>query len=99
MSTEAKSRARYNKIMFELGMEHRTIGTDYSENTYNWGIAEMVNECKYQLDMHYSSGTSYADMRYDDDLEIRKQWKSEVGKLSRFIKAYESNTLIKMEGK
>ena len=87
---ETKAKERYNKIMFELGLEHRTIETEFAKNTNGWGIAEMVNECKYQLEMHYSNGTSYADMRFDYDPENRKQWKSECGKLSRFIKAYEN---------
>lgn len=88
-TNETKAKNRYNKIMFELGNEHRTIGTEYSENTNDWGIAEMIKECEYQLEMHLSDGTSYSDMRYDDDPENRKQWKREVGKLSRFIKAYQ----------
>ena len=86
---ELKAKERYNKIMFGLGMEHRTIGTEYAENTNDWGIAEMVKECKYQLEMHFSPETSYGDMRYDDDSNVRKQWKSEVGKLQRFINAYQ----------
>jgi len=86
---ETKAKERYNKIMFELGNEHRTIGTEFAENTNDWGIAEMIKECKYQLEMHFEDGSSFGDMRYDDDPNIRKQWKSEVGKLKRFINAYQ----------
>lgn len=89
MTIEAQAKQRYNKIMFELGNEHKTIETEFSQNTETWGIAEMVKECKYQLDMHLSDGTNYNDMKYDDDPEIRKQYKSEVGKLTRFIKKYQ----------
>ena len=79
---------RYNKIMNSICQEHLTIGTRFSENTEYWNIRDMVAEADYQLSCYYESGHINADMRYGDEYE-RKTWRSEVGKLTRFIKAYE----------
>lgn len=83
---------RYNDIMFSLALEHMTIGTDYSEDTEGFGIREMVEECEYWLSTYYESGHARADMRYSDDPEERKAWRSEKGKLERFINTYSKFT-------
>ena len=79
---------RYNNIMFDLCYEHNTIGTRYSENTENWNLRDMVAECDYVLSCYYEDGHCNGDMRYSDDENERKMWKSETGKLKRFIEAY-----------
>ena len=80
---------RYNNIMGVLGYEHNQIGTLYSENTENWNLRDMIAECDYVLSTYYEDGHVNGDMRYSHDLEERKMWKSETGRLARFIKAYE----------
>lgn len=80
---------RYNGIMFYICREHVTIGTRFSEDTEGWNIRDMVAECDYQLSTYYEEGHCNGDMRYSDDEDERKAWKSETGKLKRFIKAYE----------
>lgn len=80
---------RYNKLMMSLGVEHLTIGTRLSQDTDGWGIKEMVQEAKYQLaDFYNPEHDSYikADGLTDD---VRKRLQSEVGRLKRFIAAYE----------
>lgn len=79
---------RYNGIMFDLALEHMTIGTKFSEDTDDFGIAEMVSECEYWLGTYYESGHLRGDMRFSNDPEERKQWRSEKGKLERFINTY-----------
>lgn len=79
---------RYNAIMCNICREYLTIGTQFSTDTDNWTIRDMVAECDYQLSCYYEGGHSNADLRYGD-AEERKQWRSETGKLIRFIKAYE----------
>lgn len=79
----------YNNIMMSIGYEFLTIGTKYSENTENWNIRDLVAEADYTLSNYYEDGHINGDMRYSDDPEERKMWKSETGKLQRFIKAYE----------
>lgn len=81
---------RYNCIMEVVGYEHRTINTNFSENTEGWNIRDMVAECDYILSCYFENGNCRSEMRYSDDLEERKIWKSETGKLKRFIEAYKS---------
>lgn len=79
---------RYNSIMYGMGYEHLTIGTNLSEGTDNWNLRDMVCECDYQLSAYYEDGNINADLRYSDDPNDRKAWASETGKLKRFIAAY-----------
>ena len=79
---------RYNNIMEVIGYEHNTIGTSLSEDTENWNLRDMVAEADYTLSTYYEDGHCNADMRYGDDDE-KKMWRSETGRLARFIKAYE----------
>jgi hypothetical protein len=75
--------------MNSLCYEHVTIGTKLSEDTTDWNLRDMVAECDYVLSTYYENGHCNYDMKHSDDPDERKQWKSETGKLSRFIKAYE----------
>jgi len=79
---------RYNDIMGIIGYEHNQIGTCFSENTENWNLRDMVAECDYTLSTYYEDGHCNCDMRYGEEDE-KKMWRSETGKLKRFIKAYE----------
>jgi hypothetical protein len=74
---------RYKKLMNELSLEYLANEAD------NLSVADMVKECKYQLDNHYENGNAIADMRYDEDPRVRKMWRSETEKLKRFINRYE----------
>ena len=80
-----KAVERYNGIMMDICVEHSTIGTVYSEGTEGWNIRDMVAECEYWLSTYYESGHSREDLRRED----YPVWRSETGKLKRFIKAYE----------
>ena len=84
-----KAKKRYNRMMYALCLEHLTIGTSFSEDTDGWNIRDMVSEAQYQLDLHYDPDTMTGMMRYSDIEGERKEWRSEVGKLARFIKAYQ----------
>lgn len=79
---------RYNNIMFSIGCEHMTVGTEFSEDTDHFGIREMVNECKYWLGTFREGSHANSDMRYSDNEEERKIWRSSTGKLERFINTY-----------
>ena len=79
---------RYNDIMNTIGYEHNTIGTDYSEGTENWNIRDMVAEADYTLSTYYEDGHANCDMRYSEEPDERKYWRSETGRLKRFIDAY-----------
>ena len=79
---------RYNDIMEKIGYEHNTINTRFSENTDGWNLRDMVAECDYTLSCYYEGGHCNAEMRFSSDPEERKMWKSETGRLKRFIEAY-----------
>ena len=80
---------RYNSIMFDLCREHNTIGYTLSENTSEWNLRDMVAECDYELSTYYEEGHLNEELRHSDDPDERRMWRSEVGKLTRFIKHYE----------
>ena len=77
----------YNNIMFDIYREHLTINTDFSENTDNWNLRDMVSECDYQLSTYYEIGHINESLRDGDENE-RKTWKSETRRLKRFINNY-----------
>ena len=79
---------RYNAMMNEMGYEHNTIGEGWSDKTENWNLRDMVAECDYLYGTFFEDGHCNSDMRYSNDLEERKMWKSWTGKLKRFIAAY-----------
>ena len=79
---------RYNGIMGVIGYEHNTINTEFSENTEGWNIRDMVAECDYVLSCYYEDGHCNAALRYSEYEKDRKMWKSETGKLKRFIESY-----------
>lgn len=73
--------------MMDICCEHMTIGTRFSEEPQLKSVEEMVKECEYWLSCYYEGGHAREDMRHEDE-EERKRWRSEVGKLKRFINAY-----------
>ena len=79
---------RYNGIMETIGYEHNTINTRFSEDTDGWNLRDMVAECDYALSCYYEEGHCNADLNLSSDPVERKMWKSETGRLKRFIEAY-----------
>ena len=88
MLNEKRAINTYNKIMSNLGYEHNTIGTRYSESTENWNLRDMVAECDYTLSTFYEEGHCNEELRYSDYEEDRKMWKNYTSRLSRFISNY-----------
>ena len=82
----ASALKKYNEIMWDLCREHLTIGTGLSEGTENWNLRDMVAECDYQLSTYYESGHVNCDELKHEDY---KMWRSETGKLKRFIAHWE----------
>lgn len=48
---------KYNNLMYQLALDHNTIGTSLSERTEEWNLRDMVSECQYQLDQYDEYGT------------------------------------------
>ena len=78
---------RYNDLMCMMCHEYLTIGTPESEDTDGWNVRDMVAECDYWLSTYYESGHVNNDL-LDEGAEGRKTWRSETGKLRRFIDRY-----------
>ena len=81
------AKKRYNSIMNAIGSEHNTIGERWSEDTANWNLRDMVAECDYQLTCYREGGHCNSDL-IDGTPEERKKWRSDVGRLERFINTY-----------
>ncbi len=79
---------RYNDLMEFIGLDHLTIGQTLSEDTDGWNLRDMVSEVQYQLDCYFEVGHCAADMRYDDDPRVRRQYWIEVQRLRRFINRF-----------
>ena len=80
------AKRKYNEIMMAICREHLTIGDTLSENTENWNLRDMVAECDYQLSTYYESGHCNCEELKQTDY---KAWRSETGKLKRFIAHWE----------
>lgn len=84
---------RWNSVMYSIGCEHITIGTDLSELEYHKeyyaipngiSVEWMLDEAKYWLSCYYESGNVRCDDRFID-ADNYKIWVSETGKLKRLI--------------
>ena len=58
----------YNELMLLLGRGHNTIGTDMSDGTEGWTLADMVYEVEYTLDIYEDDDCIYKP-RYQLTLE------------------------------
>lgn len=83
-----KAVTTYNNIMMDLGREYDTIGTEYSVNTQNWNLRDLVSECAYQLSTYFEGEHFNAEMRYSEDKRDRREWKNQTSRLQRFIDKY-----------
>ena len=61
-----EAKKKYNRLMFDLCIEHVTIGTRFSEDTENWNLRDMVSECQYTLDCCYEEGNANQEGQYPD---------------------------------
>lgn len=83
--------SRYNRIMNKVGYEHKVIGR---EDTKDWNVADMVNECAYILSTYKEKGHANEELKREDC----KAWKSETGMLERFIERYKDTKDIPVGG-
>ena len=80
---------RYNDLMYGIDVEHKTIGTGFSEGTENWNLRDMVAEADYWLGTFYEDGHCNHELIHDDP----NSWKSQTGKLKRFIARFKDEAL------
>lgn len=63
---------RYNNLMEDLGREHRTIGTEHSEETAGWGLPEMVQEAEYWLSWYYEPDVNRDDFPLNEAYRLKR---------------------------
>lgn len=85
-----KVKERYNKLMFSLALEYRTVGTNYSEETENFTIEDMANECKYWHDTYLEDGHLNCELQKEDPVK----WRSEKDRLWRFWNTWKGGSKI-----
>lgn len=81
--------ADYNRICFNLALEHLTIGTKYSQGTEGWNIRDMVAELDYQLTTYREPMHFNYEQLHSADSRERLQAMRECKMLKTFIKKYE----------
>lgn len=84
-----KAVKRFNKVMSiceDLNVleikEDGTLQAYYDQNFKPASIKDLIKESEYQLSLHYESGHSLNDLKYEDS----KEWYRRVGMLKRLIK-------------
>ena len=100
-----KAKQEYNEIMYSIGIEFATIGTNFSEGTEGWNLRDMVSEMQYHLDCCYEDGNANADGRsisflmntYGMDVETAHDehtgWLTKTRMLRAFINKYKKEAL------
>ena len=85
----------YNNIMFDIGREEGTIGTNYSQNTSNWNLRDMISEMQYLLDLWNDPDCMAYQDAHDESQPIRNgrkewlyNWQKEKARMKRFIDTY-----------
>ena len=91
---------RYNNLMYSLGREHVTIGTEDTEepeSTNKWNLRDMVSEVQYWLDSWQSDDSIYREAAYDTSLpdhkEVYSQYRNDLARMERFIARFENEAL------
>lgn len=105
MTVFEEAKKQYNKTMNDLGLEFLTIGTNFSEDTANWTVRDMVSEAQYQLDVCYEDDNANADGRTvagfmdiygssrEDAEEAHAEWLKKTRALRAFIRKYKAEAL------
>lgn len=87
-----KATERYNDLMMMVGHEYDTIDTRYTEDpdrVGRWTLRDLVSEVYYCLGTYYEQGHCNHDMICKDNEDYDPaRWRSETGKLKRFIITY-----------
>ncbi len=106
MAIFEEAKKQYNKLMNSLGLEFLTIGTDFSENTDDWTLRDMVSEAQYQLDVCYEDDNDNAAGRTvagymdlysvsrEDAEEVHAEWLNKTRALRAFIRKYQKAALL-----
>lgn len=97
MTTFEKAVKRYNDLMYEVGEDYNTIGTNSTENDGGyerdkWNLRDLVSEVQYLSDKYHDRGCVYLE-EAEFDSNYRKEWRRLTAKMKRFIDAYKEEAL------
>lgn len=56
----------YNQLMIDLGYQDKTIGLEFSGDTANWNIRDIVSEVEYIRSTYYDKDHDNAKLRDED---------------------------------
>lgn len=56
----------YNQLMIDLGYKEKTIGLDFSVDTENWNVRDIVSEIEYIRSTYYDKDHDNAKLRTED---------------------------------
>ena len=76
---------RYNKLMYSIGVDHKTIGTPDAENTEGWSIEDMVSEVLYWRSLFFEEGNEFYYYRQTNPRAAR----NDLARMDRFINRYQ----------
>ena len=74
----------YNALMLDLGYPDKTIGLDFSGDTANWNIRDVVAEIEYIRSTFYDKDHDNAKIRDEDPLLFNRL----TSRLRYFIRTY-----------
>lgn len=58
----------YNKLMLDTGHLDKTIGLEFSGDTDNWNVRDIVSEVEYIRSTFYDKSHDNAKLRYEDPI-------------------------------
>ena len=74
----------YNKLMLDLGYQDKTIGLEFSGDTANWNVRDIVSEAEYIRSTFYDKNHNNAKMRDENFILFDRL----TGRLRYIIRKY-----------
>ena len=86
--------------MFSICREHLSIGTNFSEDTENWNLRDMVSEMQYTINQYENPDCIYWEDAHDEFQPKEKgvgvwykEWRNTIAKMKRFVAKYKDEAL------
>lgn len=74
----------YNQLMIDIGYPKKTIGLEFSGETANWNVRDIVAEIEYIRSTFYNKDHDNAKIRDEDPLTFNRL----TNRLRHFIRTY-----------
>ena len=89
-------KTQYNNLMMNIGHEHNTLGTEFSEDTEDWNLRDAVSETAYLLELWQETDSIYyldAHSELQPQRQWYRRWYGEIARMKRFINKYKTEAL------